>query len=166
MSNIKKVFFVSLPFLIGLMALIVGMLPFNWFAVDMLHIPLIFGIIYYFTIFRPAVLNVFAVFILGVFADLLMHMPLGLQPLLFMTLLFVTALNRRFLASQQFDGQWLGFMLIFLIIMVMRYMAVGLLLKQIPDVSFFFWEYVFVTLSYPITALLCGYLNKKVGEVQ
>ncbi len=165
MSKVRKAFFLSLPFLISVLALIIGILPFSWFAVSLLHVPVVFGIIYYFTIFRPNVLNVFLVFILGIFADLVMHMPLGLQPLLFITLLFTTALNRRFLAGQEFDGQWLGFMMIFFLIMFMRYIAVGVLLGQIPDVSFFFWEYVFVSLCYPLTALLCGYLNKKIGEV-
>ncbi len=165
MNSIQKAFFLSLPFFISVLALIIGILPFNSLPTTTFHIPVVFGIIYYFTIFRPGVLNVFWVFVLGVLADLLMHVPLGVHPLLFITLLFTTALNRRFLASQEFDGQWLGFMLIFFLIIFIRYLSVGVLLGQIPDVSFFFWEYVFVSLCYPLTALLCGYLNRKIGEV-
>ncbi len=165
MNKIKKAIFLSSPFLISVIALIVGILPFQWFPAAIFHIPIVFGIIYYFTIFKPAALNVLAVFILGLFADLIMHTPLGIQPLLFMSLLFATALNRRFLAAQQFDGQWVGFMMIFLLIMLLRYIVSGLLMAKVPDVSFFFWEYVFVALCYPPTALLCGYLSKKIGEV-
>lgn len=97
------------PFTITLLLIIVALIP--------LHIPDLAPIVpsvllvsaFYWTLYRPELMPVWAVFGLAVIQDLLTGAILGIGPLIY--LLFCLALNgqRRFLASASFAVLWCSF---------------------------------------------------------
>jgi rod shape-determining protein MreD len=65
--------------------------------------------LYYWTIFRPSLLPVWLVFLIGLLLDILSGLPLGLNAIIFIVCRIVILDQRRFLMSQSFFMNWLGF---------------------------------------------------------
>lgn len=68
--------------------------------------------VYHWAIYRPNLMPLWAVFLLGVLQDLLSGMPLGLYILVFLTVYGVSLTQRRFFAGKSFFILWMGFVII------------------------------------------------------
>ncbi len=68
--------------------------------------------VYYWSIYRPVLLPMAAVFGVGLFQDALAGMPLGLTALVLITVQYVVIAQRRFLHGKTFLVEWWGFMLV------------------------------------------------------
>ncbi len=68
--------------------------------------------IYHWAIYRPNLLPLFAVFLLGLMHDLLSGTPVGLYILVFLTVYGLVVSQRRFLVGKSFFVYWFGFLLI------------------------------------------------------
>ena len=95
----------AVPFLICLIIIFLSQIPNARFIFD----TLIFIPVFYFAIFRPALLNSWLVFGLGLFADLINQTPLGILPFVFVLLFFIARFNRLFLKDLSFKSLWLFF---------------------------------------------------------
>ena len=71
--------------------------------------------IYHWAIYRPNLLPLFAVFILGLLQDLLTGTPPGLYILVFLTVYGVVLSQRRFFAGKSFTVYWFGFAVVSLV---------------------------------------------------
>ena len=71
--------------------------------------------IYHWAIYRPNLLPLFAVFILGLLQDLLTGTPLGLYILVFLTVYGVVLSHRRFFIGKSFTVYWFGFAVVSLV---------------------------------------------------
>ena len=65
--------------------------------------------IYHWAIYRPTLLPLWAVFILGALYDLLSGVPLGLYTLVFLSVYGIVLWQRRFIIGKSFLIYWLGF---------------------------------------------------------
>ena len=65
--------------------------------------------VYHWTIYRPNLMPLWSVFVLGALQDLLSGVPLGLYILVFLTVYGVVLSQRRFFAGRSFPLYWLGF---------------------------------------------------------
>ncbi len=65
--------------------------------------------VYHWAIYRPNLLPIFAVFILGLLQDLLLGTPVGLYVLVFLTVYGVVLSQRRFFVGKSFIFFWFGF---------------------------------------------------------
>ncbi len=65
--------------------------------------------VYHWAIFRPNLLPISAVFILGLLQDLLLGTPVGLYGLVFLTVYGVVLSQRRFFVGKSFIFFWFGF---------------------------------------------------------
>jgi rod shape-determining protein MreD len=65
--------------------------------------------VYHWAIYRPNLLPIFAVFILGLLQDLLLGTPVGLYVLVFLTVYGVVLSQRRFFVGKSFTIYWFGF---------------------------------------------------------
>jgi len=65
--------------------------------------------IYHWAIYRPNLLPISAVFILGLLQDLLLGTPVGLYILVFLTVYGVVLSQRRFFVGKSFTIYWFGF---------------------------------------------------------
>ncbi len=68
--------------------------------------------VYYWSIYRPDLLPMAAVFAVGVFQDALAGMPLGLTALVLITVQYAVIAQRRFFHGKTFLVEWWGFMLV------------------------------------------------------
>jgi rod shape-determining protein MreD len=67
--------------------------------------------LYYWTVYRPDLMPPLAVFAIGLFADLLTGTPLGVQPLVLLTVRGVVMPQRRYFVGRLFPFVWTGFTL-------------------------------------------------------
>ncbi|MCC6597610.1 MAG: rod shape-determining protein MreD [Alphaproteobacteria bacterium] len=65
--------------------------------------------VYYWSIYRPALVPPWMVFLSGLLLDLLSGLPLGLNALLFVLCRWAAVDQRRYLTSQNFFIVWIGF---------------------------------------------------------
>ena len=99
----------SAPFALSLILVVLSVIP--------THIPVYMEVapilplvsIYHWAIYRPNLLPVFAVFILGLLQDMLFGTPVGLYVLVFLTVYGVVYSQRRFFIGKSFIFYWLGF---------------------------------------------------------
>lgn len=68
--------------------------------------------VYYWSIYRPDLLPMAAVFGVGLFQDALAGMPLGLTALVLILVQYVVIAQRRFFHSKTFLVEWWGFLLV------------------------------------------------------
>ena len=105
----------SAPFVLSLVLVVLSVIP--------THIPVYMEVapilplvaIYHWAIYRPNLLPVFAVFILGLLQDILVGTPVGLYTLVFLTVYGLVTSQRRFFAGKSFVFYWLGFAIISII---------------------------------------------------
>ena len=65
--------------------------------------------VYYWTLHRPDLLSVTAIFLLGFLYDLLTGGPMGMQTLILLSACWLTRLGRRFFQIRSFHIVWFGF---------------------------------------------------------
>lgn len=68
--------------------------------------------VYYWSIFRPDLMSVFAVFCVGLFQDILFGLPLGVSALVLLLVRLTVVSKRRFFMGNSFLVMWWGFMLV------------------------------------------------------
>ena len=77
--------------------------------------------VYHWAIYRPNLLPIFAVFILGLLQDLLLGTPVGLYVLVFLTVYGVVLSQRRFFVGKSFIFFWFGFAVISMLASIESY---------------------------------------------
>lgn len=97
------------PFALAFLLVLAGAIPLRLPHFDDLtpHFALLAA--YYWAVHRPDVLPAPAVFVLGLFSDLLGVAPLGVGTVVLLGIYAATVSQRRFLMGQSFMGVWTGF---------------------------------------------------------
>ena len=103
-----------LPFLLGLIFILFSQIPFSLFPHYHQSLPLVVGIIFYFSIFNPRLLNVFCVFGLGFISDVITSVPLGFNIFGYVFIFFISNLFYSYLIDMNFKQLWFVFCLLFL----------------------------------------------------
>lgn len=152
----------ALPTVVSLLLVVLTLMPFSVNPYYRIPIPFIFGVIFYFGVFHPAVLNVVCVFFIGVFADILTGAPFGLQTFFYVLMFFVANLNRRYFLTLNFADLWMAFSLVLIGIMLLYYLFFMVVSLTIPPFIPMVFQYAVLTLTYPIVAWCCGWLNLKI----
>ncbi len=162
--EIKKRFFLSLPFLLGCGFILLKSLSFDTFGFSQSYLTNLWGIIFYFSVFNPFILNIFTVFILGIFADILLQVPFGLSPFLYCISFFVGQFNRKLLLNSSFALQWFIYGIVVTVLFVIGLILLKFLYNSIPHFNNLFFEFISLIMFYPIIAFLCGRLNRRIGR--
>lgn len=164
--QIKKTVWMSVPFLLGMLMVLLSQVPVSLISYYHQSFPFVTGLIFYFSVFNPKVLNVFFVFLLGIMMDMLTTLPLGFYAFGFVFIYFIGNLFQSYLLEMFFKQLWIVFSILFFCTDVIW--AFLFFLSSGIWVSTGFWlvQFVFVVLSYPLFCKLYGFLNRKVLEVQ
>ncbi len=145
----------GIPFLICLFLILLAQTP-SFFVTS---VPFLFIPIFYFAIFRPGLLNDYAVFALGLFADLIGRTPIGIWSFVFVLLFFVIRLNRLFFSGLTFDKLWLSFAFISAIALMLRLFLFCIGTGTLVSGDFLVIQYIILNLLYPLGIFLCGRLD-------
>jgi rod shape-determining protein MreD len=108
--------------------------------------------IYHWAIYRPNLLPVFAVFILGLLQDILVGTPVGLYALVFLTVYGIVTSQRRFFAGKSFIFYWLGFATISMLASFESYFLGSVWNFMILDFNAAIFQYLISLGIFPILA--------------
>lgn len=164
--SLKKFFWLSSPFLLGLFLIFFSQVPTSLMPYYHQSFPFVLGIIFYFSIFNPKVLNVFLVFLLGLITDMLTSLPLGFYAFGYVSMFFMASLLQSYLINMVFIQLWLAFCLFFFCVDVIWAFLFFLISGIWVSTGFWFVQFLFVCLFYPLFCRFSGFLNRKILEVQ
>ena len=156
----------STPFLLGLFLILLSLVPVAFMPYYHQSFPFVLGIIFYFAVFNPKVLNVFLVFFLGLMMDTMTVLPLGFNAFGYVFIFFIANLFQSYLINMVFVQLWLVFCLLFFCTDVIWAFLFFLISGIWVSTGFWFVQFLFVCLSYPLFCRLSGFLNRKILEVQ
>lgn len=112
------------------------------------------GAVYFWTLYRPALMPPLAVFGVGVLTDLLTAAPLGLNPLLLLSLHAVGLTQRRTLARQSFLLVWVAFALFAAATLALGWALRALLAFRLLPVEPALYELALTVAVYPALSWL------------
>ncbi len=95
-----------------LLFFLLNLLPLRLFGFDSVRPPFLLMVVFYWTIFRPGLLGIPAVFFLGVALDAVSGWPLGISALILMGTQWIAMAQRKFFSGQSFLTVWWGYLLI------------------------------------------------------
>lgn len=110
--------------------------------------------IYHWAVYRPTLLPIWAVFILGCLYDILSGMPLGLYTLVFLSVYGAVLSQRRFIIGKSFFVYWLGYTIIALGAAVESWLVASLWHFSLLNVLAVTFQYVVSLGVFPIVAWL------------
>lgn len=108
--------------------------------------------IYHWAIYRPNLMPLSAIFILGLMQDLLVGTPLGLYILVFLTVYGLALSQRRFFAGKSFFIYWLGFAIIAFAAAVESWVLASAWNLALLDFKAVFFQYLLSLGIFPIIA--------------
>ncbi|NTU77258.1 MAG: rod shape-determining protein MreD [Alphaproteobacteria bacterium] len=82
--------------------------------------------VYYWSIHRPDLLSLLAVFLFGLLGDAMNGLPMGLTALVYVAMRQLVLSQRRFFVGQDFYMLWSGFALVMIISMVCHWIVLSL----------------------------------------
>jgi len=153
--RIKKWF----PFLICLYLVLLSQIP----DIRFFFIPLVYIPIFYFSVFRPKILNEYMLFLLGLFADFITDTPFGLYSFLFVLLFFVSRLNRLFLKELSFKSLWVLFIGFSGFMLLLQMFLFALCESSVVYTKFLFQHFIALVFFFPIGFWLCDLTNNWIG---
>ena len=110
--------------------------------------------IYHWAVYRPTLLPLWAVFILGGLYDFLSGMPLGLYILVFLSVYGAVLSQRRFIIGKTFFIYWLGYTIIALGAAVESWFAASLWYFSLLNIETIIFQYLVSLGIFPIVAWL------------
>lgn len=127
----------------------------------LLRAPILLMAIYYWCIYRPALLPSWLLFVIGLLFDLLSGMPfVGLSAFLFLLCRIALLDQRRFLTGQAFPMIWLGFTVLNAVFHFLYWLIFSLLSFQIAAISSLYSPFMLGILLFPLVYLSL-YLSHK-----
>ncbi len=162
MNKVLSTFKYALPTLLCVLFVMFNVMTFSLNPYYRIPIPFVLSIIFYYAVFHPAVLNVICVFLIGVFADILMSTPFGLQTFFYVLIFFVANLNRRYFLTLNFADFWMAYALVCAGVLLLMYLFFMVISLSVPPFMPIVFQYGVLVLTYPVMAWLCGWLNLKI----
>jgi rod shape-determining protein MreD len=108
--------------------------------------------IYHWAIYRPNLMPLSAVFVIGVLYDLLTGAPAGLSAVVFLTVYGVALTQRRFIAGKSFLIYWFGFAIVALGAAVEGWLLVSLWDLTLLDFRAVWFQYLVSIGVFPLIA--------------
>ncbi|MGH7122955.1 MAG: rod shape-determining protein MreD [Stellaceae bacterium] len=116
--------------------------------------------IYYWTLHRPDLLPIAAVFAVGLLGDLLEGAPLGVSPLVLLLVYALVLTQREHLLMRGFTVVWVGFLVVAAAAAVLQWGVVSLFYGMLIDVRAFLFQGVFTVAVYPAVSYLLTHVQR------
>jgi rod shape-determining protein MreD len=116
--------------------------------------------VYHWTVYRPRFLPYLAVFLIGMFFDLMTAGPLGLSALVLLVARWTVLNRRRYFIGRSFAFIWGGFTIAAAAAGVVRWAIGSAIAAQVLDPRGFVFQTVLTVACYPILALLFARLQR------
>ena len=161
----KTILYYLFPFLWAFIFVCASFIPERLFQNFHQTLPFVLIVIFYFAVFSAYRLNVFLVFILGLLADLLSFSVLGLNTFIFIGTFFISNLLQPYLYSFSFKHLWFVFACLMLLCDIAWAWLARLSTGVWVSSSFWFVQYVFMCLFYPVIFWITGKLDRYTKDI-
>lgn len=161
LSLIKLRLYQVLPLLSIIVLILFENVSFNLFGFSQSYLTNVYAFIFFFAIFNTAVINIFTIFFLGILTDILLIFPLGLSVFLYCFVYFIGQFNQRSLRRGSFRAQWIIYSLTMLFVFLFGLLFLNLVYGHIPHFFYLLTEFLVLICFYPIIAVFCGWINRK-----
>lgn len=115
---------------------------------------------YYWTIYRPSLLPLFYVFIMGLLVDFVLGFPVGLHAILFIVIRIIIKSQRLFLMGQPYLMFWLGFAIVSTSLYALEWAFFSMRYLSFMPLSGVFSSNVVTILFFPFIALILTFIQK------
>ncbi|SNB61415.1 rod shape-determining protein MreD [Arboricoccus pini] len=153
-----------LPFLTVAITLLFDLLPLTTLASDAVRPSLTIVAVYFWTLYRPDLLGSIVLFLLGLVADAVAGMPIGMTALMLLCIRAMVMVPQRIVLARSFLGGWLGLALVTLSVQFLRWFLACLYALHVFPIDTVLVSSVLTILCYPPVALLLGRANVEIDE--
>ena len=108
--------------------------------------------IHHWAIYQPDLMPVYAVFVIGVFQDLLSGVPLGINTLVFLAVYGAVVWQRRFFVGKSFMITWLGFAVVSAAAMMVSWILISALQLTLVNPQALVYQYLLTLGFFPLLA--------------
>ena len=152
-----------IPFLSVLFLIIIMVLPYNMPLIgDIMPFLTLIGV-YYWSVFKPELLPVGVVFVLGLLQDILLGSPLGLTSLLLVVVQqFIYFQGRQFL-ERDFIFNWFVFVMLVIGFGLLSWGITSLYFRVFLDYLGVIGQILLTIAFYPIITWVLGWMKKVIG---
>ena len=153
----------TIPFFTVLFLIIIMVLPYKFTVIgDIMPFLTLIGV-YYWSVFKPELLPVSVVFVLGLFQDILLGSPLGLMSLLLVVVQqFIFFQGRQFL-ERDFLFNWFVFVMLVIGFGFLSWGITSLYFRVFLDYWGVIGQILLTIAFYPIITWILGLAKKMVG---
>ena len=138
------------PFLMGLLLVIFSVVPTHIPHYSQIAPIFAFVAIYHWSVYRPDLLSVLPVFLLGFIQDLLMGTPIGLYILVFLTVYGIVFSQRKFFIGRSFVFYWTGFAVIAALALLESYLLASVWHLTFLDFNAIIFQYFVLLGVFPL----------------
>lgn len=150
----------AIPYLLCAAFLFVNAYHIRIDALIAVKLPLLLAAIYYWSLFRPALLPSWLVFLLGVGFDFLTGLPLGLHALIFLLLQWLVRDQRLILTGQSFFAIWIGFSLVLSLVYISEWAVMAAAQGQALPVIFFIYDFFAGVFIFPLVFFILNNVHR------
>jgi rod shape-determining protein MreD len=155
-----------LPLITVAVAVLLDLLPLTTLAADAVRPSVTIVAVYFWTLYRPALLGPVTLFVLGVVADAIAGTPVGSMSLMLLAIRLMVLAPQRVLLARSFMGGWLGFAVVTFTLQVMRWVLACLYVWHLFPIETVIVSSFLTIACYPPVALLLGRANGQIDEPQ
>ncbi|MTI08687.1 rod shape-determining protein MreD [Curvivirga aplysinae] len=150
----------SLPLLVTVIAVVLGVIPLHLPDSEVIKPMLVLACVYYWTIYRPDLMPMFLVFIIGLFQDLLYGSPIGISSFVYLIVAFLVGTQRRFFHGKTFGIVWWGFMVVAVLAAILFWVVFCILVKDYVSPMSFIFRYLMSLAWFPIAFVVMVLVHK------
>ncbi len=151
---------ICVPYLVMLVLLLLNMISFSTPLSATIEIPFIIIVIYYWSVYRPALLPPILIFIIGISLDFISGLPAGLSSFIFLIMNNIVSNQRLFLTGQPFMIVWLGFIIVGFSTLLIQWFLFGLINLQWTPIEPVMLAIISGVLLFPVVSLILNLSHK------
>ncbi|MDD3445151.1 MAG: rod shape-determining protein MreD [Zavarzinia sp.] len=154
------------PPLVGLVCVLLGVAPSGISGIDAAGPALTLMLVYFWTIFQPALLPPPAVFIIGLLQDTLSGAPIGLGTLILLAVQQFVARERRVFTARTFGIAWFGFGIVAVLATVAGWLLGSVHAAQLLEARPFVMQALLSITLYPLVSWLFGQIVRGLKSLE
>ncbi len=150
-----------LPLLTSIIWVALSYMPFDFLLPTNIHANVAVICVYYWVLHRPDVFNLFSVFFLGLFEDVLTSAPLGSSIFQLLLLYVLVGYMVKYFNGKSFELLWLGFLPLAFVVMFARWFVVSIYYADFLPFALLMFSFLLTSAVYPLVTLVnVGIQNK------
>jgi len=151
----------SIPVALAVLLMFIGILPWNTHGLGPTNANLVLIPIYYWTLYRPQLMTVWAVAAIGLLSDFFLGM-LGVNMLTFLVGYRVAVAQRKIFAGAPFIVVWAGFLLMFGVAGLVQWLLAAIVREQIDfNLRPALFLYMIGAVAYPPCAYVFAWIQRR-----